>query len=147
MLVAALLDQVADRPEPGPPLEAMQRVWAGRYRLVISQRMLDRLGDVLARSGLRIPPEARSGFLAALTLVRAPRPPDLLPPPPGPLTPDPEDDQVLWTALAYGAHWLVTGNRRHFTALRPLGSKLVQDAGLQIVTPREFIEQEDPTEP
>lgn len=120
----------------------MQRVWAGRCRLVLSDAMLDRLGEVLARASLHIPPEARTSFLAALALVREPGPPDLLPPPPSPLTPDPEDDDVLWTALAQGASWLVTGNRRHFTALTPLGKRLVRDATLRIVTPREFIEQE-----
>lgn len=139
MLVAALLDQVADRPDPGPPLQAVQRVWAGRCRLVMSHRMLDRLGDVLARTSLRVPSGARAGFLAALALVREPSPTDPIPPPPGPLTPDPEDDEVLWTALTQGARWLVTGNRRHFSALTPLAVRLVRDAGLRVVTPREFI--------
>jgi predicted nucleic acid-binding protein len=105
----------------------------------MSDAMLERLGDVLARGNLRIPPEARTSFLAAIALVREPSPPDLLPPPPSALTPDPEDDDVLWTALAQGAGWLVTGNRRHFTALTPLGLRLVRDAALRIVTPRDFI--------
>lgn len=132
--------------------------------------MLDSLGDVLARASLRIPSGARMGFLAALALVREPSLTEPLPPPPGPLTPHTEDDDVLWTALAQGAGWLVIGNRRHFSALTPLvpfqlvspsesrlsplhrdsaqqvgtalAVRLVRDAGLRIVTPREFIEQE-----
>lgn len=124
----------------------MQRVWAGKCRLVLGQHMLDRLGEVLGRPDLRIPPGARAGFLAALAVVREPGPAPPLPPPPGPLTPDPEDDDVLWTALAQGAEWLVTGNRRHFTGLTPLAVRLVRDAGLRIVTPREFIEQVGPGE-
>ncbi len=146
MLVAALLNQVSGRPDPGPPLQTMQRVWTGQCRLVLSDAMLDRLSEVLARKTLHIPLAARTGFLAALTLVREPSPADLLPPPPSPLTPDPEDDEVLWTALARGADWLVTGNRRHFTALSPLGLRLVRDATLRIVTPRQFIEQEGAAE-
>lgn len=34
-----------------------------------------------------------------------------------------------------------TGNRRHFTQLTPLGTGLVRDATLRILTPREFLEQ------
>jgi hypothetical protein len=101
--------------------------------------MLERLGDVLARPRLHVPPDASANFLAALTLLREPAPPDLLPPPPAALTSDPEDDAVLWCAVAHGAEWLVTGNTRHFAALTPLAAQLVRDAHLRIVTPREFL--------
>lgn len=115
-------------------------MWAGRFRLVLSDAMLDRLERVLARPTLRIPADARTGFVVALALAREPDPPDVLPPPPHPLTPDPEDDEVLWTAVSRGATWLVTGNQRHFAQLTPLGYRLVRDAALRIVTPREFVE-------
>ncbi len=103
--------------------------------------MLDRLERVLARPTLHLPADARAGFLTALTLAREPDPPAALPAPPRPLTPDPEDDEVLWTAVSRGATCLVTGDRRHFARPTPLGRRLVRDAGLRIVTPREFVEE------
>jgi predicted nucleic acid-binding protein len=139
VLVAALLDQVSRRPSAGPPRQIVQGVWNARYRLVMDDTMLDRLGNVLARPHLRIPSDARANVLAALTLLREPAPPHLLPPPPAALTSDPEDDAVLWCALAHGAEWLVTGNTRHLTALTPLAAQMVQDARLRVATPREFL--------
>jgi len=139
VLVAGLLDQVSRRPSPGPPRQIVQGVWSGRCRPVMDDAMLDRLGDVLACPHLRIPADARANFLAALTLLREPAPPDLLPPPPAALTSDPEDDAVLWCALAHGAEWLVTGNTRHLAALTPLAAQLVRDAHLRIATPRDFL--------
>lgn len=116
-------------------------MWAGHFALVVSEAMLERLQRVLSRPALGIPTESRTGFVTALALAREPDPPELLPLAPSPLTPDPEDDEVLWTAVNHGAKWLVTGNRRHFGRLTPLGHKLVRDAALRIVTPREFVDE------
>jgi uncharacterized protein len=46
---------------------------------------------------------------------------------------DPKDDMIVATAVAAGADYLVTGDRRH---LLPLGTY----AGVRIVTPRQFLD-------
>jgi putative PIN family toxin of toxin-antitoxin system len=46
---------------------------------------------------------------------------------------DPKDDMVLATAVAAGANYLVTGDRRHLLPLR-------EYEGIRIVTPRQFLD-------
>lgn len=50
-----------------------------------------------------------------------------------PFLPDPEDDMVLELAVGAGCQYIVTFNRRHFVGC--------EQFGIQIVTPREFLEQ------
>ena len=46
---------------------------------------------------------------------------------------DPKDDMVVATAVAAKAEYLVTGDRKHLLSLGTY-------EGIQIVTPREFLE-------
>jgi predicted nucleic acid-binding protein len=46
---------------------------------------------------------------------------------------DPKDDMVVATAVAAGADYLVTGDRRHLLSLR-------EYEGIRIVTPRQFLD-------
>jgi uncharacterized protein len=46
---------------------------------------------------------------------------------------DPKDDMIVATAVATGADYLVTGDRRHLLPLR-------EYEGIRIVTPRQFLD-------
>jgi predicted nucleic acid-binding protein len=50
-----------------------------------------------------------------------------------PVPDDPKDDMVAATAVAAGADYLVTGDRRHLLSLGDY-------KGIRIVTPRQFLD-------
>ncbi len=62
-----------------------------------------------------------------------------VPAPRGLLKRDPKDEAILLLSLTAEAHFLVTGNGKHFEELRAAPGDLVY-AGTRIISPREFVE-------
>lgn len=130
VLVSAL---ITPHGTPGVVLDAAER---GAFALCLSPAILAETSDVLTRNAKL---QARYGYdpgqvyryceglrgLAQLVTDL----PDLA----GAVPLDPKDDVIVATAVAAGADYLVTGDRRHLLALGRYG-------GIRIVTPRRFLE-------
>lgn len=53
---------------------------------------------------------------------------------------DPDDDHILACAAAAGSEYLVTGNRKHYEELGRRESGLLAYRGVEIVSPRGFLD-------
>lgn len=101
-----------------------------RFELVVSEKLLAELDDVLARPKFRrwITKSDGLEFVAGLarsaTVV-------VDPPAPPRLSPDPDDDYLIELAQTAGADYLVSGDR-HLTEL--------VDPSPPILTPRDFLD-------
>jgi putative PIN family toxin of toxin-antitoxin system len=114
----------------GPSAEILDAWIAARFELVVSEKLLAELDDVLDRPKFRRWVAEIDGreFVAGLgrsaTVV-------VDPPAPARLSPDPDDDYLIELAQTVGADYLVSGDR-HLTEL--------VDPSTPIVTPRDFLD-------
>lgn len=53
---------------------------------------------------------------------------------------DPEDDHILAAPAAAGSEYLVTGNRKHYEELGRRESGLLAYRGVEIISPRGFLD-------
>ncbi len=116
----------------GPPDQLLQRWLDGRFDLVTSQTQLDELQRALGYEKLRdrIHPAQVRDFVdnidvmaivvSSVTAVF--------------VSPDPDDDLILATAIDGEADLVVSGDKLHMLALREV-------EGISIVTPREALSQ------
>jgi putative PIN family toxin of toxin-antitoxin system len=102
----------------------------GRIDVAVSDRMLEKLDEVLQRPyfSKRLNARKRGRFIAAYRAVARKKDPD---PAVAGVADDEEDDLVLGTAVAAGADVLVTGDR----GLLAIG----EFRGVRIVTARELL--------
>lgn len=126
VLVSALITR-------GAPPDLLYRAWdSGSFRLVTSHAQVSELARVLAYARLRayVTPDEREALLetigAAAHVVE--RLPDVE------LSPDPDDNAILATAIAKEADLLVTGDKSGLLALKSVH-------GIPIVTPREALDR------
>ncbi|MCK9516795.1 MAG: putative toxin-antitoxin system toxin component, PIN family [Ottowia sp.] len=129
VLLAALIS-------PYTPPDTIYRAWRDRrFELVTSTKQLEELRRVSRYPKLRrILPPHRVGAMVnnmqgAVVLERLPELPQDVE------LSDPDDAFLVATAIAGGAAWLVTGDRR--AGLLQLG----RVGGAAIVTPREFVRE------
>lgn len=129
VLLAALIS-------PYTPPDTIYRAWRDRrFELVTSTKQLEELRRVSRYPKLRrILPPHRIGAMVnnmqgAVVLERLPELPQDVE------LSDPDDAFLVATAIAGGAAWLVTGDRR--AGLLQLG----RVGGAAIVTPREFVRE------
>jgi uncharacterized protein len=118
---------------PGQLLDAAE---SGAFVLCLSDAILLETASVLLREHklqqrYAFDPARAESFcdgLAAIALMATGLPdlPDAVPL-------DPKDNPIVATAVAAGAEYLVTGDRRHLL-------KLERYAGIAIITPRRFLE-------
>ena len=115
----------------GAPAQIIDAWLEGAFEVIISAYIFEELARTLAKPYFvrRLTPGAASAFL---DLVRSLAAPIAITTPVSGVAPDPADDEVLGTALSGSAEYLVTGDRK----LRELGAY----QGVQIVSPREFLE-------
>jgi len=124
VMVSALLVSIS------PPAQVLDGWRERRFKMVVSDRLLDELEEVLFRPKFRqrVTTEQRTSFLALLR-QRGESQPD---PPAAPgLTADPGDDYLAALALAVRATHLVTGDK---------GLLGWQNDAVIVTTPRRFIE-------
>lgn len=114
----------------GAPADCLRAHADGRFDLIVSERLLGELAEVLARDRFRryLSVDQAERLVAALRrdALLCPDPSE---PPPVP-SPDPKDDYLLSLAHVQNAHVLVSGDT-HLLGLRL--------PTLRIVTPREFL--------
>ena len=119
----------------GTPATLLARAREGAFSLCLSQAILAESAAALMRKIHRSGREYTVGevadFCVVLTLLAERIESDL--PEIRAVPADPKDDMVVATAVAAGADYLVTGDRRH---LLPLGTY----QGIQIITPRHFLD-------
>ena len=119
----------------GTPAALLARARAGAFSLCLSQEILAETAGALLRQARRGRRQYTSAevaeFCVLLTLV-AERIEGPLPTVHA-VPADPKDDMVVATAIAAGADYLVTGDRRH---LLPLGTY----RGIQLATPRQLLD-------
>jgi putative PIN family toxin of toxin-antitoxin system len=119
----------------GVPDQVLDAVERGDFTLCLSGEILAETASVLLRAPKL---QARYGFdsaaaeafcdgLAAMAEITASLPKLQAVPA------DPKDDMVVATSVAAKAEYLVTGDRKHLLSLRAY-------EGIQIVTPREFLD-------
>jgi len=114
----------------GPAAEILAAWVVERFEIVVSEKLLAELDDVLARPKFRrwVAESDSLQFVAVLaqsaTVVGDP-------PAPAGLSPDPDDDYLIALAETAGADCLVSGDR-HLTEL--------VDPSPPILTPREFLD-------
>jgi putative PIN family toxin of toxin-antitoxin system len=100
---------------------------SGRFKLVVSEALLEEYEEVLERPRFHLDPgkigRSIQAIRKAALLVQPPRQLHV--------TRDPDDNKVLECALEGGAEYVVTGNTRHFP-------KLFQ--GVKTIPPRQFLE-------
>jgi putative PIN family toxin of toxin-antitoxin system len=120
VVVSALL-----RPK-GAPAAILDSATSKRFRLFVSEALLEEYREVLAREYLHLDQLRAARFIKALrdaaTLV-VPRKKVVV-------ARDPDDNRVIECAVEAGADFIVTGNSRDF----PL-----QFHGVRIVAPRDFL--------
>lgn len=115
----------------GPP-DLLRRAWESRrLTLVTSEWQLDELRRVSRYPRLKsrfAPHEAGRlvGQIRRIALVVDPA--SVVG-----ISPDPDDDALIATAIAGDAHYLVTGDKNHLLALQHVGS-------VRIVTARQMLE-------
>jgi uncharacterized protein len=120
----------------GTPAKVMGAATRGAFVLCLSNEILSEFVQALGKLGRRHPSFGYDDDLVAryvrdLTLLaeRVERElPDIRAVPD-----DPKDDMIVATAVATGADYLVTGDRRHLLPLR-------EYEGIRIVTPRQFLD-------
>jgi putative PIN family toxin of toxin-antitoxin system len=112
----------------GPPGQLLQAWLDGRFDLVTSQTQLDELERALSYEKLRdrIHPDQVRDFVDNIDVmaVVVPSVPAVT------LSPDPDDNPILATAIAGQADLIVSGDKSHMLALD-------EAQGIPIVTPRE----------
>jgi len=124
VLVSALITK-------GTPPDLLYQAWdVGSFQLVTSSAQLAELERVLEYDKLR-PYVTRDEAVALLETIRAAalvldELPDI------DLSPDPDDDVILATAVAGEANLLVTGDKSHLLELKAV-------RGIPIVTPRQAL--------
>lgn len=124
VMVSALLVSIS------PPAQVLDGWRERRFEMVVSDRLLEELEEVLVRPKFRerVTTEQRTSFLALLRQRGEPQPD----PPAAPgLTVDPGDDYLAALALAVRATHLVTGDK---------GLLGWQNDAVIVTTPRQFIE-------
>ena len=124
VLVSALMSRGT------PPQRITEHWYARRFEVVTSDVQIAELADVLSREHLQ--KYLRPGEADLLIEVlerqtrRAVNLPEL------DLSPDPDDNLILATAVAGGADYLVTGDKRDLLSLD-------DTAGIPVVTARDFL--------
>ena len=117
----------------GLPATLLLRAREGAFVLCLSVYILDEITAVLSREKARsmgATPERVARFRRDLMAVAhlVTELPDIRAVPA-----DPKDNPIVATAVAAGADYLVTGDRKH---LLPMG----EYRGIRIVTPRQFLD-------
>lgn len=114
----------------GPPGQLLQGWLEGRFELVTSQSQLDELERALGYDKLRdrIRPDQVRDFVDNIDVmaVVVPSIPTVT------LSPDPDDNPILATAIAAQADLIISGDKPHMVALG-------EAHGIPIVTPREAL--------
>ena len=122
VLVSALLSPT------GTPARILEWAINGDFRLCLSAGILAEYTEVLSRPAFGFDPHRVEVILQWME-----RQADLVTPS---LTacdlPDPDDAIFVQTSITAGAHYLVTGNLKHFPAARC--------HGVPVVSPRQFIQ-------
>lgn len=113
------------------PWLTLQLFLSGRVNLFVSQFLLEEYRRVLRRPRYQAIPEAQQTLEA---LER--RPTLVIPSFILNVTLDPDDNRVVECAVEAEAHYIVTGNKRHF----PFSTY----QGIKIVNPREFVSEVAP---
>ncbi len=110
----------------GSSAAVLRLILTGTVEIAHDYRILAEYRDVLARPVFGFGPSSIKALLAQLEEEGVP-----VTPPPSSLTwPDPSDAPFWETALAAGAEFLITGNKKHFPAVK---------IGPRIVSPPEFL--------
>jgi len=123
----------------GSVADQVRRAWErGGFELVTSERQLDEIRRVsrYPRLAARVRPH-EFGRLVGRMRRHAIVLPDL---PSIHVSPDPDDDAIVATALAGGATWLVTGDAGHLLALGNFEA-------ITIASPKAFLEATGPYGP
>ena len=110
----------------GIPARVVDAIYAGTLEPVLSESILREYREVLLCKKFSFPADVVNQMLHYFKLFLLPLPPEQVPY----RCSDPEDSKFLAAAIAGGASYLVTGNRRHYPK---------KVAGIEIVTPREMI--------
>ncbi|MBI3950402.1 MAG: putative toxin-antitoxin system toxin component, PIN family [Acidobacteria bacterium] len=97
-----------------------------KFLICYSEEILEEYREVLARGKFRLPPKAVGALIADIERSGQSFAPQ------GKLSvcPDPDDNKFLECAEEANAHYLVTGNRRHFPP---------RHCTTNVVTPHQFI--------
>jgi len=102
----------------------MTLVLQGKVKLVVSQPIINEYHEVLFRPKFSFQRNSVEAFLNELQrAAMVVRPSEQIT-----LSPDEADNRFLECALAAKAHFLVTGNRKHFPFLEYRGTKIVSPA-------------------
>jgi uncharacterized protein len=110
----------------GPSAAVLRLILTGKVRVAHDYRILTEYREVLSRPVFGFAPAAMDAVLAQIEEDGLP-----LTPPPVPFVwPDPSDAPFWEVAVAAGAKFLLTGNKRHFPKRK---------AGPCVVSPAEFI--------
>ena len=112
----------------GFPARILDLILTGDVVLCFDDRILAEYRDVLFRPKFEF---GAADVEAILDYVEAAGT-QIVAPPLRAALPDPEDRMFLEVAVAAGAEYLITGNVRHFPGR--------ERRGIQVVTPREFVE-------
>jgi uncharacterized protein len=112
----------------GRPYECLEQARLGAVEGVTSQVLIDELAEKLREKLLFSDEQIDDTLADLLGYIRIVRVVEQL----SVITSDPDDDRVLECAVAAGAHYIVTGDRRH---LLPLGTF----RGIAIISPAEFL--------
>jgi putative PIN family toxin of toxin-antitoxin system len=99
---------------------------AQKFLICYSDEILEEYREVLSRGKFRLPPPAVGALIADIERSGQ----NFSPQRKLPVCRDPDDDKFLGCAEAANAHYLVTGNQRHFPSSYPATT---------VLTPRQFI--------
>ena len=123
----------------GPARDLLERILFGPHRLVLSQALLDELDDVVRRPRLRDLWRPPSGAVERLKTALA-RHGEIVSPARGPniVTDDPDDDVVVYTAIAGHADVICTRDSDLFTAEV---TQFCQRNGVRVVSDEALLEE------
>ena len=113
----------------GVPFQSL-KLWGPKYQLVTSEWQIDELRRVSRRKALkpylkRIEVGTFINELREKASVQG-KLPEI------DVSPDPDDNNIIATAIAGGAHYIVSGDKRDLLSLR-------KAQGIPIITAREFV--------
>ena len=110
----------------GSPAKVVALFFSGAFDPVVSDEILHEYSRVLARSELGLDVNKVHIFLGYFTRFRLPLPPA----PAGWPCTDPDDTKFIDAAFSGKAHYIVTGNKKHFPEQLP---------DITIISPHEFL--------
>jgi putative PIN family toxin of toxin-antitoxin system len=122
--------------KPGSlPASLVSLAMARQVRLFVSLAILEEYEAVLRRPKFRLDPERVEAFLRDLRKAAV----SVRPSRPVSAAPDEADNRFLEGALAARAHYLVTGNKKHFPFPEFEGTRIVSPAEFALLVAREQI--------